>query len=48
MWLQKPAGGNDVGAALALGGGDVVHGGVFVSVDCVGELMGYNASSLTV
>lgn len=47
MWLQEPAGGNGVGAALALGGGDVVHGGVFVSVDCVGELVGYDASSLS-
>ena len=47
MWLQEPAGGNGVGAALAFGGGNVVHGGVFVSVDCVGELVGYDASSLS-
>jgi len=47
MWLQEPAGGKSVGAALALGGGDIVHGGVLVSVDCVGELVGYDASSLS-
>ena len=47
MWLQEPAGGNGVGAALAFGGGDVVQQGVFISIDCVGELVGYDASSLS-
>jgi hypothetical protein len=47
MWLQEPAGGNGVGAALAFGGGDIVHRGVLVSIDGVGELMGYDASSLS-
>lgn len=47
MWLQEPAGGYGVGSSLAFGGGDVVQRGVRVSVDCVGELVGYDASSLT-
>ena len=47
MWLQEPPGGYSVGAALAFGGGDIVHGGVLVSIDRMGELVGDDASSLS-